>query len=155
MTRPGKDSRGPPGLSEVPLFSTLDAKELRVVAGLLHERRYEKGEVIFDQAEDSQALYVVISGQVLICRQGEPETGKVAEIGPGLAFGEPAILGGYRRSAQARAAQDCVLQTLSRSDFEGLVESHRAIALKVTLQIARQLARQLRQQTGVFSDLPL
>ena len=126
-----------------------------MVAGLLHERRYEKGEVIFDQAEDSQALYVVISGQVLICRQGEPETGKVAEIGPGLAFGEPAILGGYRRSAQARAAQDCVLQTLSRSDFEGLVESHRAIALKVTLQIARQLARQLRQQTGVFSDLPL
>ncbi len=155
MNRSGKDSRGPQGLLDVPLFSTLDAREHRVIAGLLHERRYEKGEVIFDQGEDSQALYVVISGQVLICRQGEPETGKVAEIGPGFAFGEPAILGGYHRSAQARAAQDCVLQTLSRSDFEGLVESHRAIALKVTLQIARQLARQLRQQTGVFSDLPL
>lgn len=155
ITRHVKDSLGPQGLAEVPLFSTLEAREHRVVAGLLHERRYEKGEVIFDQGEDSQALYVVISGQVLICRQGEPETGKVAEIGPGLAFGEPAILGGYRRSAQARAAQACVLQTLSRSDFEGLVESHRTIALKITLQIARQLARQLRQQTGVFSDLPL
>jgi CRP/FNR family cyclic AMP-dependent transcriptional regulator len=155
LTRQRKDSRGPPGLAHVPLFSALDAKEHRVVAGLLHERRYERGEVIFDEGEDSQALYVVISGKVLICRQGEPETGKMAEIDPGRAFGELAILGGYPRSAQARAAQDCVLQTLARRDFEGLVESHKAIALKMTLQIARQLARQLREQTGVISELPL
>jgi CRP-like cAMP-binding protein len=155
LTRQRKFTRGPKGLGHVSLFSALDPKEHRVVVGLLHERRYEQGEVIFDQGEDSQALYVVISGKVLICRQGEPETGKVAEIGPGRAFGELAILGGYRRSAQARAAQDCVLQTLSRRDFDGLAESHKAIAFKITLQIARQLARQLREQTGIISDLPL
>lgn len=155
LMRRRRTPRGPQGMAEVTLFSTLDAKEHRVVAGLLHERRYAQGEVIFDQGEDSQALYVVISGKVLICRQGEPETGKVAEIDPGRAFGELAILGGYRRSAQARAEQDCVLQTLSRRDFDGLAESHKAIALKITLQIARQLARQLREQTGVVSDLPL
>jgi CRP/FNR family cyclic AMP-dependent transcriptional regulator len=153
--RQRKASRRPQGLAHVSLFSVLDAKEDRVVAGLLHERRYERGEVIFDQGEDSQALYVVASGKVLICRQGEPETGKIAEIGPGRAFGELAILGGYRRSAQARAAEGCVLQTLSRRDFDGLAESHKSIALKITLQIARQLARQLREQTGIVSDLPL
>jgi CRP-like cAMP-binding protein len=150
-----KDSRGPQGLGHVPLFSALDAKEHREVAGLLHERRYEQGEVIFDQGEDAHALYVVISGKVLICRQGEAETRQMAEIGPGFAFGELAILGGERRSAQARAAQACVLQTLSRRDFDGLFESHKAIALKMTLQIARQLARQLREQTGVIPELPL
>lgn len=147
--------KAPHGLADVPLFSALEAKEHRVVAGLLHERRYEQGEVIFDQGEDSQALYIVISGKVAILRQGDPETGKLAEIGPGRAFGELAILGGDRRSAQARAAQDCVLQTLARRDFEALVESHKAIALKITLQIARQLARQLREQTGVVPEVPL
>jgi len=151
-TRQVKD---PQGLAHVALFSALDAKEQRVVAGLLHPRRYEQGEVIFDDGEDSQALYVVITGRVLVCRHGEPEAGKIAEIGPGRAFGELAILGGYQRSAQARAAQHCVLQTLSRRDFDGLTETHKAIALKITLQIARQLARQLREQTGVVSDLPL
>jgi CRP-like cAMP-binding protein len=155
LTRQRKDARGPQGLADVPMFSALDAKEHRVIAGLLHERRYEQGEVIFDQGEDAQALYFVVSGKVLICRQGEPETGKMAEIGPGRAFGELAILGGERRSAQARAAQGCVLQTLSQRDFEGLAESHKAIALKITLQIARQLARQLREQTGVVPELPL
>jgi hypothetical protein len=48
-----------------------------------------------------------------------------------------------------------VLQTLSRRDFDGLVESHKAIALKITLQLSRQLARQLREQTGVSADMPL
>ena len=148
--------RKPPhGLARVALFSSLDAKEHRVVAALLHERRYEQGEVIFDQGEESQALYVVISGKVAILRQGDPDAGKLAEIGPGRAFGELAILGGDRRSAQARAAQDCVLQTLARRDFEALVESHKAIALKISLQIARQLARQLREQTGVVPEMPL
>jgi CRP/FNR family cyclic AMP-dependent transcriptional regulator len=153
--RQRKASRGPRGLAQIPIFAVLDAREQRVVAGLLHERHYTKGEVIFDQGEDSQALYVVISGKALICKQGEPETGRIAEIGPGRAFGELAILGGDRRSAQGRAAQDCVLQTLSRRDFEGLLESHKTIALKITLQVARQLARQLREQTGVTSELPL
>ena len=142
-------------LRQLALFSTLSRLELRVVDGLLHERRFLKGEIIFDEGEEGQTVYVIIAGRVLICRQGEPETGKVAEIDPGRAFGELAILGGYRRSAQARAEQDCVLQTLSRRDFDGLAESHKAIALKITLQIARQLARQLREQTGVVSDLPL
>jgi CRP-like cAMP-binding protein len=155
LLRHRKKSRGPQGLAQIPLFATLDAKEQRAVAGLLHERLYAQGEVIFDQGEDSQALYVVIAGKVLICRQGEPVAGRIAEIDPGRAFGELAILGGDRRSAQARAAQACVLQTLSRRDFEGLLESHKAIALKITLQIARQLARQLREQTSVTPELPL
>jgi CRP-like cAMP-binding protein len=155
FTRHKKEPRVRRGLSQVALFSTLDAKEQRVVSGLLHERRYVTGEVVFDQGEDSQALFVVISGRVLICRQGAPESGRIAEIGPGRAFGELAILGAEPRSAQARAEQDCVLQTLSRRDFDGLVESHKAIALKITLQLSRQLARQLREQTGVSADMPL
>lgn len=155
FTRKTKDPRGPQGLAHVPLFSALSGKEWRVIAGLLHERRYEQGEVIFDQGEDSQALYVVISGKVAILRKVDADTAKLAEIGPGRAFGELAILGGDQRSAQARAAQDCVLQTLARRDFEALVESHKAIALKITLQLARQLARQLREQTGVVPEMPL
>jgi CRP-like cAMP-binding protein len=155
FNRHKKEPRGRRGLGHIPLFSALDAKEQRVVSGLLHERRYVTGEIVFDQGEDSQALFVVISGRVLVCRQGAPESGRIAEIGPGRAFGELAILGAEPRSAQVRAEQDCVLQTLSRRDFDGLSESHKGIALKITLQLARQLARQLREQTGVAAELPL
>ena len=133
-------------LRQLPLFSTLSRSELRVVDGLLHERRYLKGEIIFDQGEDGQALYVVISGRVLICRQGEPETGRIAEVEAGGVFGELALLDNAPRAVQARAEEDCVLAALSRGDFESLLDTHAVIASKIPLQIARQLGRQLRER---------
>src|SRR4249919_4347979 len=123
-------------LRQLFLFATLSRSELRVVDGLLHERRYLKGEIIFDEGEEGQALYVIISGRVLICRQGEPETGRISEIDAGVVFGELALLDNAPRSAQARAVEDCVLASLSRVDFESLLDSHAVTASKISLQLA-------------------
>ena len=41
-------------LRQLSLFATLSRLELRVVDGLLHERRYMKGEIIFDEGEEGQ-----------------------------------------------------------------------------------------------------
>ena len=131
-------------LSKILLFATLSRSELRVVDGLLHERSYLKGEIVFDDGEEGQALYIVIAGQVLICRQGEPDTGRITEIETGVVFGELALLDNVPRSAQALAAEDCVLALLSRSDFESLLDTHAVIASKIALQLARHLGRQLR-----------
>jgi CRP-like cAMP-binding protein len=129
------------------LFATLSRSELRVVDSLLHERSYLKGEIIFDEGEEGQALHIVIAGRVLICRQGEAETGRINEIESGVVFGELALLDDLPRSAQALAAEDCVLALLSRSDFETLLDTHAVIASKIALQLARHLGRQLRGQS--------
>jgi CRP/FNR family transcriptional regulator, cyclic AMP receptor protein len=135
-------------LRQLPLFAKLSRAELRVVDGLLHERRYLKGEVIFDEGEEGQTVYVIISGRVLICRQGEPETGKITELEPGVVFGELALLDDAPRAAQARAVDDSVLASLSRGDFESLLDTHAVIASKISLQLARQLGRQLRERSA-------
>src|SRR5689334_19592310 len=101
-------------LRQLSLFATLSHRELRIVDGLLHERRHVKGEIIFDQGDEGQSLYVVISGRVLICRQGEPEAGRLTMIEAGVVFGELALLDDSVRAAQARANEDCVLASLSR-----------------------------------------
>ena len=142
-------------LRQLPLFAPLSRLELRVVDGLLHERRYLKGEIIFDEGEQGQALYVIISGQVLICRQGEPDTGRIAEIDAGVVFGELALLDNAPRSAQARAADDCVLASLSRGDFESLLDTHTLVASKISLELARQLGRQLRDRASAADRRPL
>jgi CRP/FNR family transcriptional regulator, cyclic AMP receptor protein len=129
------------------LFSTLSRSELRVVDALLHERSYLRDEIIFDEGEEAQALYAVIAGRVLICRQGEPDSGRITEIEAGVVFGELALLDNLPRSAQARAAEDCVLAALSRGDFESLLDTHAVIASKIALQLARQLGSQLRHQS--------
>jgi CRP/FNR family transcriptional regulator, cyclic AMP receptor protein len=137
------------------LFATLSQRELRIIDGLLHDRHYLKDEVIFDHGEEGQALYVVLSGRVLICRQGEPTTGRIAEIPAGALFGELALLGGAPRVAQARAAEDCVLAALSRADFTRLVETHGAIASKVALQLARDLGQKLVAANSAMETRPL
>jgi CRP/FNR family cyclic AMP-dependent transcriptional regulator len=142
-------------LRQLSLFATLSRSELRVIDGLLHERRFMKGEIIFDEGEEGQTIYVIISGRVLVCRQGEPETGRISELDAGVVFGELALLDDAPRALQARAADDCVLAALSRSDFESLLDTHAVIASKISLQLARQLSRQLRERTHSPERRPL
>ena len=125
------------------LFALLSPGELRVVDGLLHERTYLAGEIVFDEGEEGQALYVVLRGRVLICRQGAPEDGRIAEIPTGAMFGELALLDGAPRTAQARALDECVLAALSRADFDRLVDTHAGIASRIALQLARDLGQKL------------
>lgn len=135
-------------LRQLSLFATLSPSELRVVDALLHERTYLKGEIVFDEGEEGQALHVIIAGRVLICRQGEPNAGLISEIGAGVVFGELALLDNLPRSAQARAAEDCVLASLSRGDFKSLLDTHAVIASKIALQLASQLGRHLRESAA-------
>ncbi len=132
-------------LRALSLFSTLSPRELKTVDGLLHERSFLKDEVIFDQGEEGQALYIVESGKVLICRQGQSADGRIAELSPGRLFGELALLDNSPRAAQARAAENCTLAVLFRADFLGLLETHAVIASKIALQLARHIGQRLRE----------
>jgi CRP-like cAMP-binding protein len=142
-------------IRQVGLFSTLRPRELKVIEGLLHEREYLAGEVVFDEGEEGQALYVVLKGRVLICRQGDPVNGRIAEIAPGALFGELALLDGVPRTAQARALDNCTIAALSRADFNGLLDTHAATASKIALQLARDLGQKLVARHVTLDSRPL
>jgi CRP-like cAMP-binding protein len=98
---------------------------------------------------------LVLSGRVLICRQGGAEAVRIAEVAAGAMFGELALLDDAPRSAQVRALEDCVLAVLSRADFNGLVETHAVIASKIALQLARELGQKLREHFLAMDARPL
>lgn len=130
-------------LREVGLFSALSPRELRVVGHLLHLRQYIAGEVVFDSGDDGQAMYFILDGKIDICRHGEAAT-PIATLAPGNYFGEMALIDDTHRSAQARVASDAELGVLFRGDFLGLLDTHAAIASKISLQLARDLGSRLR-----------
>lgn len=142
-------------IRQIGLFATLRPKELRVIDSLLYERHYLKGEVVFDAGEEGQALYVVLSGRILICRPADPVTEVIAEIPAESLFGELALLWGAPRTAQARAAEDSVLAALSRTEFERLIETHAAIASKIAMQLARDLGQRLGSRYLTLESRPL
>lgn len=125
------------------LFSDLTQREMMIVEGFLHERTYLKDEVIFDEGDDSQAIYFVRAGSVLICPQGRADQAYTV-LGKGDTFGELALLDDAPRVTQARAAEGCTVLALFRGDFSALMTSHALIASKIALQLARHLGRILR-----------
>lgn len=129
------------------LFSELSRREIGVVHGFMHERSYLRGEVVFDEGEKGEAFYIVLTGSVLICRQGQVYQ-PIATLDSGKFFGELALLDDAPRSAQVRAAESCTLLVLFRGDFLGLMQSHGLIASKIAIQLARHLGARLRAADG-------
>jgi CRP/FNR family cyclic AMP-dependent transcriptional regulator len=129
-------------LQSVVLFQDLCLRDLGMVNGLLHERRYLAGEVIFDEGEEGQGLFVVLNGRVKIARKDSEFT---IEFGPGSFFGEVALLDQSARTAQARAVEDTLIVVLFRVEFSTLLETHSSIASRISFQLARVLAARLRQ----------
>ncbi len=140
-------------LKSSPLFGSLKPLELKIVDGLMHERRYLPGEIVFDEGEEGQALYLVMSGQVAIVRNGGDGPQQVALLEPGSFFGDMALIDDTPRNAQARALDACELAVFFRADFLALMETDAVIGYKIALALARQLGRRLRLWMGEQSQL--
>ena len=144
LFRSKKDSARTQRLRALSLFLNLTPREMKIVEGLLHERKFLKDEVIFDKGDDGQAIYIVVEGSVSIWPQGRPVDGHVIQLGPGNFFGDLALLDNSVRSAQARAAMNTTVAVFFRADFMSLLETHGLIASKISLQLARHIGKRLR-----------
>lgn len=126
------------------LFAMLTPLELNIVDGLLHERSFLTDEIIFDEGEEGQALYLVMSGRVLISHCQDSDIEVVAELAAGSFFGDLALLDNSPRNAQARALDNCELAVFFRADFMGLMNTDAVIGYKISLALARHIGQRLR-----------
>jgi len=132
-------------LRALSLFRDLSAKELDIVSDLLHEREYLEHEVLFDEGEEGHAIYIIVSGHVLICRNSDPKKNLIADLGPGSFFGELALLTNAPRATQARAGSNCKVLVFFRDDFNNLLHTHVEIASKIGINLARHVGARLRE----------
>ena len=131
-------------IKKVVLFKDLSLREIDMIDSLMHERRYLADEIIFDEGEEGQGLFVVLSGRIKVWRPGSDNAFQL-EFGPGSFFGEVALLDQSVRTAQARAVEDAQIVALFRSEFYSMLETNSAIASRISFQLARVLAARLRQ----------
>lgn len=126
------------------LFGSLSPLELCILDGLMHERRFLSDEIVFDEGEEGQALYLIMSGRVVISQTHDSVFKVVAELGPGSVFGDLALLDDSPRNAQARAMENCEVAVFFRADFLGLMETDAVIGYKISLALARLIGQRLR-----------
>lgn len=132
-------------LKNVAIFKDLDDGELERVAEVCREMSFEGGDHVFKEGESGNRLYLILSGEVRISRT-IPGSGEeaLAILKPGSLFGEMAVFDRSERSTDAISHGGCKCLTISRSDFELLLDFNREIAYKVLWCCVRLLSGRLR-----------
>ncbi len=105
-----------------PVFESLPAVALEVVARSATDVAIESGQVLIRQSEPGDRYYVVADGTLEISTDGESV--RVVERGGG--FGEVALLTAVPRTATVTAVTDCSLLAVDRVPFLRAVTGHDA-----------------------------
>ena len=83
-----------------------------------YQRTLSPGEVVFDEGDPSDQLYVIQAGEVELVRETERKERVVARLGPGDFFGELGLVAGERRTSRAVAVNTTRLIALDRETLE-------------------------------------
>ncbi len=129
-------------LHRVPLLNGLPPQDIQRVADVANEQDFTDGEVICEQGEAGDEMYVIISGEVRIMVQNENEAPKeIARRKVGDVVGEMSIISGDARIATMIASGDTRALCLDRLSFEGLLRERP----EVSLAVMRELCNRLKQ----------
>ncbi|MCP5057635.1 MAG: cyclic nucleotide-binding domain-containing protein [bacterium] len=102
-------------LPRVPLFSSLDAGGLRLLIDGTERVQLREGEVLFEEGDLGDALYVVAEGAVVpVARSDDGRTKRLAVLEEGTFFGETALLANQPRNARIEALVDSQLLAVDR-----------------------------------------
>lgn len=132
-------------LKGIAIFHDLDDGELARVAEVCRLQEFVSGEYVFKEGEPGNRLYLVVEGEVRISRV-IPGSGEeaLAVLKAGALFGEMAVFDRSERSTDAISNGGCKLLTITRSDFELLLDFNRELAYKVLWNCTRLLSARLR-----------
>jgi CRP/FNR family cyclic AMP-dependent transcriptional regulator len=132
-------------LKNVAIFKDLEEAELGEVAEKCKEEKFNSGEYIFREGEAGNRLYLIVDGEVRISRD-VPGSGEeaLAVLKPGALFGEMSVFDRSERSTHAISNGGCTLLTITRPDFEMLLDFNRELAYKVLWACVRLLSGRLR-----------
>jgi CRP-like cAMP-binding protein len=132
-------------IKQARIFADLDEDELARVSEICQEQHFKSAQTIFKEGDPGGRLYIISDGEVRISRQ-VPGSGEEAlsVLKPGACFGEMAVFERSERSTDAIANTDCTLITITRPDFEMLLDFNRDLAFKVLWAVVRLLSERLR-----------
>ena len=130
-------------LQKVPLFESLNQRQLEHLAKRMVEREYTEGQAIVTQDKGGEGFFVIVSGKADAFR--EVSTGvkvPVNNFGPTDFFGELALLDDGLRTASVVASVPTRCLVLTRWDF---LTALREGDVEMSITILQELAKRFRR----------
>lgn len=127
-------------LRSVPDFALLDDVTLLRIVGASTNLFWEAGGTVFEAGSPSEALFIVLSGEVSVSEPTEGDDPEIARIGPGESFGELSLMLHTTHTRTARAVQPTELMVVPRASFEELLGSNPEVAARFRNRLGERLA---------------
>jgi CRP/FNR family cyclic AMP-dependent transcriptional regulator len=139
-------------LKTVPLFSSMTDEQLRLLQPCLQQRSYPRSSFILRAGEETDALYIVVSGRAKILIPDEQGREVIlAVVGPNEFFGEMGLLDDLPRSASVETLEACQMLRLSKSGFITCLKDN----FELAMIIIRNLVKRLREADRKIESLAL
>jgi CRP/FNR family transcriptional regulator, cyclic AMP receptor protein len=136
-------------LGRVPLFGSLNPRQLAELARVARRYRYDRDETIFYQGDPGDTFYVILSGQVKVgVTSAEGQEAILVVLDAGEGFGEFALLDDQPRSATIEATVPTEVLALRKDDFRRLLRQMPDIAIA----LLRVLTKRLRDTDQLVQD---
>jgi CRP-like cAMP-binding protein len=119
-----------------PIFAPLPEAIVEQLAKALEPVALAAGDVLFREGDPGDRYYLVDSGTMLVERTGHDEA---IPRGPGLGFGEIALIRGVPRTATLRAETDVSLYAMRGDEFVAAVSGHATSTATADAIIASRL----------------
>src|SRR6266576_3033895 len=132
-------------LKNIPVFHELTRKEILEVDELLHERTYEKDEIIFEEGDAGHGIFIIVSGKVRAKSSRKLLEAVVPEFGPGELLGELCLFDEAPRAATVVAMERTLTVALFQAEFSSLLTKNKNIGVKVLIEISKTMSRRARR----------
>jgi glutaminase len=133
-------------LSNLDIFKGLSGQECRMLERIVQPLHFEKGDMIIREGDPAKLFFVIARGTVSVfLTVGGERKKRVACIGPGLSFGEMALLDGGNRSADVVADERVICYGLSVERVRELAAEHPNIMIVILGNLTRDFSARLRR----------
>ncbi len=139
-------------LKTVPLFSSLSDEQLRLLQPCLQQRSYPRSSFILRAGDETDALYIILSGRVKVLIPDEQGREVIlAVMGPSEFFGEMGLLDDLPRSASVETLETCQMLRFSKSGFIACLKDN----FELAMIIIRNLVKRMREADRKIESLAL
>jgi len=128
-------------LRQVPLFASLPAGEIDLLAETLQPVALPMGGLLFEEGAREGRCFILLEGEVDIIKSlGTPDERLLATRGPGSSLGEMSLFSqDHRRTASVRARSAAKLLEMRREDLDALLRRHPELAYSMLGTLSQRL----------------
>jgi len=136
------------------LGSELSQEEADALGSIMTARELADGEFLISEGVADDALHVLLDGKLEVVKQaGADETASLAILREGDLAGELSFIDGAAHTVGLRALCKSQVLSLTRSDFESVVEENPQLVYKVMRAVARSAHRIVHRMNHQFIEL--